>query len=327
MIEKFGAVGKLNPNNGQVTVVGFAQGPGQLWHGLARDSSGKIYSANGDNILGFALYEINPSTGQATFVSQTSFIGLRGIAFGPGDVLYGWDHRNGPVVDDLEDLHIIDLATGGSTFIGELTGNGRGRMDFYGGHLWVHNVVEGLSQIDLNTAAPTDVNPLASAVPFTFADAFCISPEGSMFYMGADLWILDSDTGAVSLGPEVSLGALWSGAVFLDNAPEPFTLWFGGLPNGQMEIHIAGASPLSILNLISGNGHGGSTIIPSGYPCNGTELNLNSRVTSLGTVAADINGRASLGPVFVPAAAIGRISVQAIDRTNCATSNAATVWN
>lgn len=327
MIEKFGTVAKLNPATGEVSIVGFAQAPGLLWAGLARDSNGKIYSANGDNVLGYSIYEIDPDTGQATFVVQTALIGLGAMAFDSGDVLYAYDHRNGPVIDDIEDLLTIDLVTGATTFIGDLTTFGRGRMDFFNGNLWTHNVSNGLSVIDLNTALPTDVNPFANAIPFSFPDAFCISPEGSMYYVGIDLWILDSTTGATSRGPELSFYSLWAGAVFLEDANEPFALWFGGLPNSQMEIHVAGAAPFSTLTLLTGTGHGGSTNIPAGFPCSGLKLNLKRRISLIGTVTTDIDGRANLGTVFVPAAAIGQVSVQAINLSSCAMSNAATIWN
>lgn len=318
---------KLRPADGQVSIVGFAQGPGLLWAGLARDSSGRVYTANGDYNIGYSIYEINPDTGQEIFVVQTALKGLFGLAFGPGDVLFAYDHRNAPVIDDVEDLHIVDLGTGATTFIGELTTYGRGRLDFLNGVLWTHNVENGLTQIDLNTSTPTDIYPLASAVPFTFPSAFCISPEGTMFFIGVDLWVLDSTTGATSRGPELSLYALWSGAVFLDGSPEPFALWFGGIPDGPMEIHVAGATPFSTLHLLAGTGHGGSTNIPAGFPCSGDKLNLKRPVRAVGTITADIDGKANLGPVFVPAAAIGQISVQAIDLSSCGMTNAATVWN
>lgn len=85
MMEKFGAVAKLNPSNGEVSIVGFAQGPGLLWAGLAQDSSGRIYTAHGDYSIGYSIYEINPDTGQETYVVQTALKGLFGLAFGPGD--------------------------------------------------------------------------------------------------------------------------------------------------------------------------------------------------------------------------------------------------
>jgi len=200
-------------------------------------------------------------------------------------------------------------------------------LDFLNGVLWTHNVENGLTQIDLITAVPTDINPLANAVPFTFPSAFCISPEGTMFFVGVDLWVLDSTTGAASRGPELSLYGLWTGAVFLDGSPEPLALWYGGIPNGPMEIHVAGATPFSSLTLLAGTGHGGATNIPAGFPCSGDKLNLKRPITSLGTIAAGIDGKANFGPVFVPAAAIGRISVQAIDLSSCTMTNAATVFN
>ena len=148
-----------------------------------------------------------------------------------------------------------------------------------------------------------------------------------MYYMGVDLWMLDSVSGAIGRGPELSYYTLWSGALFMDGEPESFALWYGGIPNGPMEIHVAGATPFSTLTLLAGTGHGGATNIPAGFPCSGDKLNLKRPITSLGTITADIDGKANFGPVFVPAAAIGRISVQAIDLSSCTMTNAATVFN
>lgn len=51
---------------------------------MAMDSQGRIYGAYGRDFAPYAIYEIDPNTGLATFVVQTYFIGIRAMGFGPG---------------------------------------------------------------------------------------------------------------------------------------------------------------------------------------------------------------------------------------------------
>lgn len=114
---------------------------------------------------------------------------------------------------------------------------------------------------------------------------------------------------------------------FLGGSPEPFDLWYCGIPNGTIEIHVAGATPFCAMTLLASTGHGGATNIPAGFPCCGDKLSLKRLSKSLGTIADVIDGKANSGPVFVPAAAIGCISVQSIDLWSCTVTNAVTVFD
>ena len=326
MIDTSGDVARLDPSTGQVTSIGSTGISGRLWDGMAIDSQGRIYSAYGDWIVGYGIYEIDPQTGQATFVVQTQLGGIGAIAIDSYDVFYAHDHRDAPLIVSPEDLHVVDLITGTTSFIGELGGTGRGKMDFFGGILWAHNVEVGLVQVDENTAVPTDVNPAAPPIPFTFPDAFCSSGEGTLFHLGIHLWVLDPSTGAATRGPVISQYSDWSGAVVLDSQPEPFSLWYGGLTGGPMEIHLSGASPGSSIALAWTIGPGGPTTIPGGFPCSGLSLDLNGGMRPLGTITAGLDGKATIGPFVIPPAASQTLRIQAVDLATCSTSNVATVW-
>lgn len=326
MIEKGGNVASLSPTTGQVSIIGVTGIHGLLWDGLAVNSQGRIFAAYGDWVAKYGIYEINPITGQATFVAQTNLKGIRGLAFGPGDILYATNHRDAPLIDTPDDLHVVDLLTGFTTFIGDTGSVSLGKITFANGVLWAYDAGDGLVQIDTVTGIATDVNPLVPALPFTFPDALCSTSDDSLYYVSNHLWIMDKETGAVSQVSLVSLFASWSGAVFMDNPTKPFSLWFGGTTNGPMEVKVAGGTPGSVIALAWTSGSGGPTPIPSGFPCSGLMLDLNINMRLLTSLSLGNDGKAAMGPQFVPASASQRIRVQAVDLTTCQTSNVAVVW-
>ena len=326
MIDKSGNVARLDPSTGQVTSIGSTGISGRLWDGMAMDSQGRVFSAYGDWAVGYSIYEIDPQSGQATFVVQTSLGGVRGLAFGPGDILYATDHRDAPLIDSPDDLHIVDLSTGATTFIGDTGSTSLGKISYAAGTLWAFDADDGLVEIDVNTGLATNVNPLAPPPPFNFPDALCSTAEDTLYHIGGEVWLLDHPTGASTRGPDITLYALWSGAVFLDSQPEPFSLWYGGLTGGPMEIHLSGASPGSSIALAWAVGPGGPTAIPGGFPCSGVSLDLNAGLRPLGTITAGLDGKATIGPLVIPPAASQTLRIQGVDLATCSTSNFATVW-
>lgn len=103
-----------------------------------------------------------------------------------------------------------------------------------------------------------------------------------------------------------------------------------GDAGGQFALSVSGSCPGTIA-LIATDATPGATVafiyafgsgnvaIPSG-PCAGTRLGLNASATLLRTVRADGNGRASTSG-NAPPSACGRVIVQALDVSGCATSN------
>lgn len=288
---------------------------------MAMDSQGRLYGAYGRHFAPYAIYEIDPQTGQATFVVQTNFIGIRAMAFDSADVLYISNERDAPFGLSPTDLHTLDLGTGATTLIGEIGGVFTlHTMEFSGGQLWGYVLDDGLIQIDFATARPSDINP-GFWGPWNGTSSMCFDSEGALYFVDTYLWMLDTQTGVASLVNPLSLFGYWADAVFVEGPTPTFSLWLAGTTGGPMGIKVSGATPNGQVAVAWSSGGGGPTPIPSGFPCAGTELDLNANMQLLGTITADGQGKGVIGPQLVPASAIGRIRVQAIDLTTCTTSN------
>jgi len=85
--------------------------------GLAFSPAGVLYAVNNTGPPGQTvshdLYTIDPNTGIGTHVGITG-LGVQGIDFSPGGILYGWDVFDGLVT--------IDTATGAATDVNPLVG-------------------------------------------------------------------------------------------------------------------------------------------------------------------------------------------------------------
>jgi hypothetical protein len=92
-----------------------------------------------------------------------------------------------------------------------------------------------------------------------------------------------------------------------------------------LKVKIAGARPFGQVAVLAANGIGGPTTTPTGFPCAGVELDLNSSMRLLGTGFADQDGLLELGPAPMPAGAISNIRVQAVDLSSCDVTNKAIV--
>ncbi len=97
-----------------------------------------------------------------------------------------------------------------------------------------------------------------------------------------------------------------------------FTLAVEGLCPGTITLTADGAAPGGNVAFIYAFGTG-SVAIPTG-PCAGTRLGLNGTATLLRTARANANGRAAITG-NAPSGACGRVYLQALDVSNCATSN------
>ena len=320
-IDVGGGVYSIDPKTGATTQVGGTGVHQYLWHSLARDSQGRLFSAHGRFDHPYAIYEIDPATGRATFVSQTALIGLNSLAFGPGDVLYATNIRLAPRTMGPIDLHEIDLATGADTFIGDTGTTKIVTMTFHQGILWAYDHDLGLMTVDPVTALASDVNPQYSG-PYDLGQSICFSDAGALFLVNYALWPMDPVTGVASYvyNPPNFTG-IFGGVEFIPGPRPPFTLWMQGVTDGPMQAAVAGATPGAQVAFAWAIGNGGPTPIPGGQPCAGLLLDLDPSVTLAGTARADAQGRAALGPRFVPRSARGTVRVQAVDLARCETSN------
>ncbi len=319
-----GDVYKINPKTGQTTRIGTTGLNQNLWHSMARDSQGRIFSAYGYWSVPYAIYEINPSTGQATFVSQTALKGISGLAFGPGDVLFAVNDRAAPVSYGPDDLHTIDLATGSDALIGPTNLVSMGSLVYGQGSLWGYDGDLGLVNLDSATGAATDVNP-SFVGPRDFNESYCFSDDAVLYEVDAGLWVQDTLTGVPTFVGPLNYFGILGGIEYLPGPTSPFVLGTLGETGGPMGAQVWGATPNGSVVLLYALGAAGATLVPSGQPCAGTLLNLNSTVAAATILHADSQGHALVGPAFAPAAVAGSARLQALDITTCATSNLAQV--
>jgi len=310
----------INPSTGQATYIGSTGFHTYFWSAFAQDSQGRLFGATGDDLVGFSIYEIDPQTGQGVFVVQTNLHWLVCMAFGPGDILYVGEDRFPALSGSPCDLYTLDLSTGASSFVGDTGVINMLAMDFNQGILYGYPYDLGLVTIDTNTGLATDVNssfrgPNGSTV------SMCFDDEGTLYYIDQLLWMMDADTGTASVIDWISPFGFWTEAVFVEGVAPKLSLWLAGQSTGLVEVKVAGATPGDRVAIAWADGSGGPTSIPSGFPCAGTMMDLNSNMRLAAVTIADSEGKASVGPQFIPASAVGRIRIQAVEIGSCRVSN------
>lgn len=319
-IDPAGGVYSITPRTGQTTLLGIAGPSGFFWTALGQDSGGILYAAYGRFDHPYEIHEIDPNTGQATFVVQTSLVGVSSMAFGPNDELYVTNDPSAPLGRDY-DLVRVDLQNGATTVIGTTGVLGITAMDFdESGRLFAYDHEEGIVELDLVTGLAHDGNPRFIGPP-DLSKSMVFGEDDALYLLDGAVWIGDVTTGVPGFVAWTSLVVLFSGMEYLPGPSAPFTLRPMGETGGPMGVRIAGATPGSTLVLLSAQGGGGPTPVPSGNPCAGTLLDLNSTLAPLRILHADAQGRAEFGPAFVPAAAAITTRLQALDLSACTTSN------
>ncbi|MFG0330710.1 MAG: FG-GAP repeat domain-containing protein [Phycisphaerales bacterium] len=98
-----------------------------------------------------------------------------------------------------------------------------------------------------------------------------------------------------------------------------FDLAINGTCPGAVTLTVSGATPGGTVAFIYAFGRG-SVTIPQGNPCAGTTLDLDGSATLLDTARANASGEASVSG-NAPAAACGRVFLQALDVATCSTSD------
>jgi len=315
-----GDLHSVDINSGDATFLGAAGLTPHFWSGMAMNSSGQIFASYGRYFSEYEIYEINPTNGQATFVSQTNLFGLAALAFDDNDVLYGLNDRTAPQGTRPMDLYTIDLQTGASTLIGDTGITNSLAMDFHDGSLWCFNPTAGLHQLNQTTGIATDVNPSFRG-PIGATASMCFNDIGTLYHLDGGVWMVDQESGTFSLVNELTPFGFWAEAVFLAGPNPPFSVWLSGRGGDLVKIKCAGASPLGKVALAIAGGSGGPTNIPPGFLCSGIAMNLKANMRPIRSTTADFNGEAEFGPAFLPAGAVGLLHVQAIDLGTCKTSN------
>ena len=293
-----------------------------LWTGLARDSFGHVYSIGvpANQLTHSDLYQVDPGTGQMVLLTQVDQVGISSLAFGPGDVLYATVDIDYPSIPHRYELFSIDLSTGISTRIGPIGVAGIVSMDFDGTTMYLWGAEQGLHTIDLATGQASDVNPgfLGS---FDLSKSMCFSDNGTLYALDFALWTVEPSTGVGSF-VDYSFPGIWGGVEFIPGTNQTLSLWQTEQVGNPSNLELRGATPNGQLALFAASNQDGSVLIPSGFPCAGTVINLNpSTVRLLTLTTADSAGNVSLGPIALPPQALGRLRIQALDLQTCVTSN------
>ncbi|MBC8406040.1 MAG: hypothetical protein H8E15_12490 [Planctomycetes bacterium] len=293
-----------------------------LWSGLTQDSQGRLYGSTGSWVSGFSIYEIDPVTGLGTFIADTGLFGVGCIAIGPNDTFYLINDPLFPAIGGLNDLYTFDTSTGLLNLVGNTGIESVIALDFHGDQLCGMNGLEGLVWIDTVTGVATDVNP-NFIEPEGATISMCFDDAGAGYYVNHALWMIDFESGIYSPVDWISSFGYWAEAVFREGPKPHFSLWLNGTTGHYMQAKMTGITPNGQAAVLWAKGEGGPTLIPSGLPCAGTMMDLNSSMQKLSIVTADANGEAVLGPgpKRVPSSAKGFIWLQAVDLTTCETSN------
>ncbi len=317
-----GDMHSLNPDTGASSHIGDTGHHTYFWNGLSQDSTGRIVSAYGDFSNGYTFYEIDLATAAATPILPTNFFRIESIAFGPNDELFVIHDPKGPLSGGIHDLFSVDLATGNIAMIGSTGVREVMALEWHDGTLFGFDAEIGLVTIDPTTGLATDTNsnfrgPIGSTV------SMCFDEQGALYYVDHGLWMMEKDSGIYNPVDWINPFGYWGEAIFVEGPTPHFALWLDGTSGHYMGAKMTGATPNSQVLLMWAKDEGGPSPIPNGLPCAGTMMDLNSNLGKVAIVDTDANGTATVGPGprRVPAAAKGRVWLQAIDLASCETSN------
>jgi len=207
-------------------------------NGLARDGNGVYWSTRGTitSATGYALTQIDPSTGSAT----VTFAGMdfRGLSNGPGTSLFAVNDQGA-----ADRLVTIDTSNGTITPIGPTGFSGIQGLALHQGVLYGWDVNQGLLIVDQLTGAAID--PFPGLGGPSGLQSLCSHPDGRLLAGGGSstnsLFSVDVTTGLTTLigvmsgasdvrGIEPRGGSLTPFGVACNGVHGPATLSVTGLP-------------------------------------------------------------------------------------------------
>ncbi len=317
-------------------VVGRTGFTGSLFSGMDFDCDGNLYGYVQTGAVG--LYSIDQSTGAATFIGSGGVLSgdiITDIAFDhDANTMYGIGSFSNP------NIYEIDLSSGVATNLGTVSTTGvlctglaiDAAGDFYGQDLisdsefvWAGPVGAGVSigfqGFDANFAQGTTTDR-------TGDDDFyhCAFNSGAFL---CELWKYEGGAyggaktrvdviGPFNFGTGLPEYETSDGAIRPNCGACELELTGKGDCPGDYRLRITCATPNGDVCLFRSFNRGNFTL-PTG-PCAGTVLDLGPRVVLVGTFQADGDGTVIIGGTL-PDAACGRLMLQAVDQTTCATSN------
>lgn len=189
---------------------------------MAKDSKGRIFSFGYVGTCSDTLFGLDPLTGEARPILQTTFCSVRAMTFGPNDELFVLVAMGGS--ENPFDLFELDTTTGAISHIGQ-TDAIQG-MTYGNGKLWGWHVAgfpgeaKGLVTIDPATAAITDVNPAVGGFAGD-VQTLAFDPSGVLYGGYLDLFTVDTSTGVLTLVAELYPALSVRGFVFPDEYQVP----------------------------------------------------------------------------------------------------------
>lgn len=317
-----GDVYSVNFNKGMISLMGWTGYHDHFWGTMAQDSQGRLYSATGDWIDKFSIYELDPVTGSATFVVDTQLTEIGAMAFDENDTLYIAHDPAWPTAGGIYELYTVDLPTGVTSLVGSTGTVNLLAMDFFESEMFGNTTSHGLVKIDLSTGLATDVNPNFLGPP-GWTMAMCFNSNGALHYIDGYNWMFDIGTGIRHPVGELSAWGFWGGMEFIEGSNPNMSLTVIGTTGHYMGAVVHGATPGGEVAVWWAIRDGSPMRIPSGFSCSGLLMDIGPGLRFLTRVSADAVGEAAIGPTptRVPAAVAGNVWLQAVDLTTCVKSN------
>jgi len=279
-------------------------------NGSAKNSAGVIYTASNTT-----LCTVDPVTGVVSSGPTMGISGIRGMAFGPGDILYAYNDEG---FGSPDVLYTINTITGATPRIGLASDTGiQGMAVDSQGRAYVWDVVHGLATANLATGATADVSGQGGT-----GDIQCLAFDANDNLWGARAGLYQISTGDGSFALVGSGGYSDArGMDFIGGGGGGYTLRIGGECPGTITVSWGGADPGRQQGVLFANTQG-SFQIPTG-PCQGTVLGLGSQGLRLVRTIGTGSGSGSVNSV-VGTGACGAF-LQLIQLPTCAISNVAQI--
>lgn len=190
-----GNLGTVDVATGNVTVIG---NMGVVMTDIGFDPSGNLY---GLSFTGF--YSINATTAAATFIGNHGVPGANALVFATDGTAYAAGFGS-------TQLYTVNPGTGAGTSLGSMGFASGGDLAFFGGDLYLANLLSQLVKVDLANLANT-----ALVGSFGVANVFGLASggDGNLYAVaGTTIYTVDVTTGAAS--NPVSFGGQGLGQAF-----------------------------------------------------------------------------------------------------------------
>jgi len=303
-----GDVHTIDSSNGVGTLLNGSRSFASL-NACAKNAAGVFYSASNTTLV-----TVDPVTGVVAGGPTMALSSIRGMAFGPGDVLYAYNDEG---FGSPDVLYTINTTTGATTQIGLASDTGiQGLAIDSQGRAYAWDVAHGLATVNLATGATADVSGQGGT-----GDIQCIAFDANDNLWGARAGLYSINTGDGSFSLVGSGGYSDVRGMDFIGGGGGYRLRVNGQCPGTITISWDGAEPNQQQGVIFATNQG-SFAIPSG-PCQGTVLGLGTQNLRLVRTIGTGNGSGSVES-SVGTGACGAY-LQFIQLPGCETTNVARI--